>query len=39
MNNNNIWGPPAWTFLHTITFNFHNVFAKINKIILHFLIH
>ena len=25
MNNNNIWGPPAWTFLHTITFNYpHN---------------
>ena len=22
MNNNNIWGPPAWTFLHTITFNY-----------------
>ena len=24
MNNNNIWGPPAWTFLHTITFNYPN---------------
>ena len=22
MNNNNIWGPPAWTFLHTVTFNY-----------------
>jgi len=22
MNNNNIWGPSGWTFLHTITFNF-----------------
>ena len=22
MNNNNIWGPSAWTFLHTITFNY-----------------
>ena len=22
MNNNNIWGPPAWTFLHTITYNY-----------------
>ena len=22
MNNNNIWGPQAWTFLHTITFNY-----------------
>jgi hypothetical protein len=22
MNNNNIWGPPAWNFLHTITFNY-----------------
>ena len=22
MNNNKIWGPPAWTFLHTITFNY-----------------
>ena len=24
MNNNNIWGPPAWIFLHTITFNYPN---------------
>ena len=23
-NNNNIWGPPSWTFLHTITFNYPN---------------
>lgn len=22
MNNNNIWGPPAWTFLHTVTYNY-----------------
>ena len=22
MNNNNVWGPPAWTFLHTITYNY-----------------
>ena len=22
MNNNNVWGPSAWTFLHTITFNY-----------------
>ena len=22
MNNNNIWGPQAWTFLHTINFNY-----------------
>ena len=22
MNNNKIWGPPAWTFLHTITLNY-----------------
>lgn len=22
MNNNNIWGPSAWLFLHTITFNY-----------------
>ena len=22
MNNNNVWGPAAWTFLHTITFNY-----------------
>ena len=24
MNNNNIWGTHAWTFLHTITFNYPN---------------
>tara|TARA_B100001094_G_C18176814_1_gene798349 strand:+ start:1311 stop:1781 length:471 start_codon:yes stop_codon:yes gene_type:complete len=23
-SNNNIWGPPAWKFLHTITFNYPN---------------
>ena len=22
MNNNNVWGPSAWTFLHTITYNY-----------------
>jgi hypothetical protein len=22
MDNNNIWGPPAWTFLHTVSFNY-----------------
>ncbi len=22
MNNNNVWGPPAWTFLHTVTYNY-----------------
>ena len=22
MNNNNVWGPSAWTFLHTLTFNY-----------------
>jgi len=22
MNNNNVWGPSAWTFLHTVTYNY-----------------
>ena len=22
MNNNNVWGPPAWTFLHIVTYNY-----------------
>ena len=41
MNNNNIWGPQAWTFLHTITFNYpeepsqrdkHNFFNFFNSL-------
>ena len=36
MNNNNIWGPPAWTFPYN-TFNYpNNPSNKINKIIIIF---
>ena len=31
MNNNNIWGPQAWTFLHTITFNYPEDPSKRDK--------
>ena len=45
MNNNNIWGPPAWTFLHTVTYNYpenpteddkrnyHNFFMNLQHIL------
>ena len=36
MDNNKIWGPDAWLFLHTITFNYPENPSEQDKVNLYY---